>query len=788
MKLRFWPLIPLTLLILFSTAGLSPAWSKPLFKIGLIMADGPEAEYQKQIVREINILLDSRARVEYVKRRLGEGTEPARQVIDGLMADPSVDCVIGIDLQPSAHLIELKNYAKPTIAATILDRHLQGLALTPEGTSGIHNFNYVLSPFDIEKDLATFRTLYGYKHLAVLLSEGDDFMFHTLFSYFGRAVENVSPQAKLSIVEIDPDDIEGSLEQIPPTADAAYILPLFPGYSPEKEKALIDGVNGKKLPSFALAGEEHVRMGAMAAVAPARNVNAMIRRIAINVLEIMDGSDASILPVTVSPYADNFVVNVETLRKIDYHPAFKTLEKARLLNLNKLRQGPEISLKGVIFEALERNLDLLMEKADTQIQAETAGAAASALMPQVNLSSSITHVDENQVKIAGTVPARTTWTAKGTLSQTLFSDDILANTAIQKILLESQKYQEQAVLMDTVVSAAQAYITLLSARSSQAIQNNNLKVTRANLDLARNKAAVGSVDASEVNRWESEEATNQIQLNDAYRDVELARMSLNQLLDRPLSRNFSPLDIQPDSSIEMMVTDPEVYRLVGNFKQLEAFSNFLIQEADINLPELKQIAQAIKSRQRQLLNRERARYLPDLSFTGQLDHILSQHDAVRKTPSELDHPWSVALTATWPLYTGGLRRRELAQSRIELNRTRLQERHLRNQLHLSVRSRLEASAVSAREIDLAKRALASARRSFGIIQAGYAEGRNSVTDLVDAQNAMVSSERQAALSRYQFVIDFISLERAVGRFYFLESQGGKKIFLQRLRTYMGRGA
>ena len=755
------------------------------FKIALLI--GPEGEtiYHQQTISDINALLASRFKIEYRHVNVFPNQEKESfDIISGLMNDDSIDCILGVGLEQSELLVRQKIFKKPTIAATILDRKLQGIPITAEGTSGIPNFNYIQSPFDVERDLKVFKTLYDFKHLAVLVPEGQILMFSTLTSFIGKAVQAVSPQAKLSIIEIDPVNIDDSLSQITDKVDSVYIIPLFPEAKIENEKKMISRINQLRLPSFAMIGEQHVELGAMASIAPERNFNAMTRRIAINVLEIADGKDAGSLPVSVTPYADNFVINIETLRTIKYYPRFKVLADARQLNIDKLHQGPEANLRSVVFEALERNLDLKIEKADTQVQEVEAGISDSALLPQVNVSTSTTHVDKQRVETSGTVPARTTWSSTASLSQVVFSDDILANRAIQNLLLESQKYQEKSVLLNTVINAAQAYIDLLSAQAIQTIQNNNLEVTRKNLDIAKNKAAVGSVDASEVNRWESEKANNLILLNDAYRDLQLARMSLNQILDRPVKREYTPLDVSPVNGIELLVTDPEIYHLVGNFKQLKRFSQFLIQEADQNLPELKQIEQSLKSEERRLLNRKRATYLPDISISGSLNKIHSEYDAVSKTPSDLDHPWTVSLTATWPIYTGGSNRKKIAQSRIALKQIKMQEKDLRNRLHLSVHSNLETAAVSAREIELAELARDSAKKSFEIIQAGYAEGRNSVTDLIDAQNAMTTSERNASLAKYQFVIDFLVLERSIGRFHFLSAQNEKEEFLSRLRDYM----
>lgn len=782
------PYLISTLLIcvlMFSPIAL---YAGPSYRITFISSPTEEAslyELQRQITQEINALMKSRGKVSYQTRIIsGPSSKKALGEITGLMGDTSLDCLIGIGIETSDRLIRIRNYSRPVIAAGVLDHRLQGLPKTPGGTSGINNFNYIESHFDVEKDLRTFKSLFNYKHLVVLVLESDTVLVRILDDYLGHIMETISPGSVFSLVEIDPDNIAKGLPKIPAEADAVYLLPLFSEKRNEQMTAIIQALNQRGLPSFALTGEAYVRMGAMAAIAPDRNINVMARRIAINVLDILEGRDAGTLPVSISRYADNFVLNLETLKKIDYYPSWEAMADARMLNIEKLNQGPVLQLKSVIFEALERNLDYLTVQTDTRIQEEAAGIARSALLPQVTLSAGLTRVDENQVKTAMTAPAQTTLAGRAGFNQTVFSDDILANYAIQTILTQSQRHQEETVLMDTVLTAAQAYINLLLTKSAQTIQNDNLNLTRKNLDIAKNKAAVGAINAGEVSRWESEQAANQISLNDAFRDLQLARMALNQVLDRPVTRTFTLEDIEAQTGIELMITDPDVFRLLGNIKQMAKFSDFLIVEADRNLPELKQLQETIRSQERQVLNRERAFYLPDVALEGSMDKVIKEYEYLEKTPSELDHPWEIALSASWPLFAGGAKKKNLSQSRYQLRRLQLEERNLRNQLYLNVRSSLETAAVSAREIDLSQKGFDAALKSFDIIQAGYAEGRNSVTELVDAQNAKVSSERSLASAKYQFVLDFLAMERAMGRFYFLEPPEEKQAFLHRLKEYM----
>lgn len=763
------------------------AENKPDFKVALFVNPVGEDAYQKLVLHEISTLLGSRYNLLFeIEDFEAEDSDKSIAAISRSMDDNSIDCVIGLGLNASDVLARYGNYPKPVIAGAVLDQKLQGIAMTPEGTSGIDNFNYIQSPFDVEKDLVTFKQLVDFKHLAILYNARETYMFHNLYSYFGKAVEKIAPEAKLSIVEIYPDNIEESVAAISEDVDSVYLPPVFLGREDNQQRKLISKINRRKLPSFALLGEESVQMGAMASIAPDRNLNAMARRIAINLLNIGDGQNAGDLPVQVANYTDNFVINIGTIREIDYYPGWKALNKARLINLLGMeRDGRQLDLRTVIMEALERNLDLLIQQSDTAIQTEETGLAKAPLFPQFNLSSTVNLLDENRANDEPNSPARSTWSATGELTQIIFSDDILANFSIRKILLESQKYSEKTTLLDTVVTAAESYISLLFARSNQKIQNTNLSVTRKNLDIAKNKEAVGSVGASEVHRWESEQASNQISLNDAYRDLQLARMRLNQILDRTINQPIRATDIDTGrSSIELLITDPEVYTYLENFKKVNAFSDFLIKEADRNLPELKEVNTTIRSIEREIVNRERAYYLPDIQLQGTMDKILDEYDTVNETPSDLDHPWSVAATASWPLYTGGERSYDLAKSRIRLRQTKLQAKNLRNQLHLQVRSNLETAAVSAREIELAEVGLEAAVKNFDIIQAGYSEGRNTIADLIDAQNSKINSELAAAVAKYQFVLDFLLLERSIGRFHFLDSPEEKYQFLQRMRKYM----
>ena len=70
-------------------------------------------------------------------------------------------------------------------------------------------------------------------------------------------------------------------------------------------------------------------------------------------------------------------------------------------------------------------------------------------------------------------------------------------------------------------------------------------------------------------------------------------------------------------------------------------------------------------------------------------------------------------------------------------------------------------------------------KNFDISQNSYQQGALNVVSLIDAQNAALQSELNAQTARYQFMLDFMSIERAIGKFYFLLPDAERNAFLER---------
>ena len=60
----------------------------------------------------------------------------------------------------------------------------------------------------------------------------------------------------------------------------------------------------------------------------------------------------------------------------------------------------------------------------------------------------------------------------------------------------------------------------------------------------------------------------------------------------------------------------------------------------------------------------------------------------------------------------------------------------------------------------------------------------SILDLLDAQNAALVSSLAAANSIFDFLVDLMAVERAVGKFYFFRAREDREEFFNRVNIYL----
>ena len=187
-------------------------------------------------------------------------------------------------------------------------------------------------------------------------------------------------------------------------------------------------------------------------------------------------------------------------------------------------------------------------------------------------------------------------------------------------------------------------------------------------------------------------------------------------------------------------------------------------------------------------SQNRAFYLPTFGFSGAWDHTLKRWDATPPGPGaslpELKPTWNLGLGVQYTILQGGQKRINQQVTTLNILQIKDQQADVRNQLELRVRAALQQAAAAYFSVTQYQEASQASNENFKIVQDSYAQGLVSVTNLVDAQNAKVQTELGLVNATYQFILDFMEVERAIGFYYHLSTTGEQAAFFDRLTAYM----
>ncbi len=772
-------------------ACLALVWALPLahaqriVRVGVIL-DGPwyrNAAVLAQFKEEILTLTKGEFDVRFEARHTLTADWSVRGVdraIDRLMGEPSVDLVLAFGILAGNQVARRTSLGKPVIAPFVLDPKLQNLPAKGK-SSGLQNLAYVTIYPLVERDLTVFHQLIPFKRLTFLRPAP----LADVLPGLQPLLLQLGLRMKVTVDVLDFGATADSvLNRISAASDAVYLMPLLQMSEAEQRK-LIAGINEKKLPSFSLVGRNDVLMGAMAGLSPEAGntlLNRLARRVALLVQRVLLGED----PATFSTdfrRPERLVINLYTALAVGFRPTWELLGEAEVIRPERAEAATVWSLEGALREAVRVNLDLAARAKAVRADQQNVARARSGLLPQLDLSATAVQIDEDRAAASLGSQAEKTATGALTLRQLIYGDAAWANFSNSKRLLQIARLDEEQLRLDVILDTTEAYLNVLRTSALELIEENNLALSRANLRIAKSRQTVGSGGPSEVFRWESEVAINRQSVAQARSQRQLAMLALNRILHRPLDERFDTEEVSLDDPA-LLISDPRLLQFTSDPWAFEVFEDFMVQEGLARAPELASLEQAIAAQQRTLSATGRAFWAPTIALQGEYSTRFSESGAgsepapvLGSLPQADDDDWSVTLSLTLPLLTGGARTAENEQAFEELTRLQLQREATAERVEQRIRAALTNTRASFPSIRFAKDAAAAAAKSLELVQEAYSRGVADIAELLEAQNAALASDQAASNALFSFLIDFFNVQRAVGQFdFFLEGDARERYF------------
>ena len=772
------------LLVLLGTI-VSHAQDKTTYKVG-ILVDRTTTELSPLIEilkNEIKAVVGEDATIVFPNDALlvnNFNIEKARSNYNDLLRS-DIDIILAFGVLNNEIISPLTVHEKPTILFGAVNRDVQQLDLS-KTTSEIENFTYLIESESYEDDLKRFKELSDFKTLGIAI-DAQIAQILPLKRIFDEEIAELDAEYRLIPFE-SVDDIIANLEG----TDAFYMAGGF--FMTENEKTiLIQELLNRKLPSFTVNGPADVKLGFLATLQAEENLNQFFRRIALNIEAYVTGTPMSELPIYID-YNPRLTINYNTSDRIGFPIKYSLIGQTDFVGeFKNVLSEKEYDLLTVINQALAQNLSLQSNQKDVDLASQDVKSANSNYLPSLTASGTATYVDPDLAEISNGQNPEFSTGGNITLNQTVFSEAANANIAIQKKLQKAQQEDFNAAQLDLIFDAANSYFNVLILKANTQIQVRNVDLTKRNLQISEQNFEAGQSGKSDMLRFRSEMAQNTQAMVEAINQLEQGFLILNQVLNNPSNLEIDVTNVDLDEGIFEDYKYDELFGLLDNPTLREAFTNFLIQEAYTNAPELRSLGYNLEATERSIRLNGAGRFLPTIALQGQYNSVFSRSGA-GSTPNPnfgvglVDNSYNAGASISIPIINQNLNNINRQTALIQKDQLEINKDNLELNIAVNVRNGVLNLVNQMSNIQLSKISEETASEALELTQASYAEGAVNIVQLLDAQNNFLNAQLARTNAVYNFLINALQLERFMGSYFLLNSKEENDAFRQRFFEFL----
>ncbi len=786
-RVKASPIIPLLILpAIFLLTGISSTSAQQPVKYSsghvaiAVVYDGPaniNQGFQFYLAQEIKGLMAGQVTVDFLDTSQTTGNwsmENIRMINTRLLADTSVDLIIGMGILASHDLATRKSLPKPVISGIIINYGLQQIPYL-NGTSGIPNLSYIQLKPTLSNEFAELKKIVSFDNVAFVVSR--DFIDILNPDHHPLTTFETPDKVKINLIlgDTTADEI---LKVIPPEANAVYLDALFRLPHPEFIR-LLDSLTARKLPSFGF-DQSLVEDGALASVNP-RIIGRLSKRIALNIQQILLGQNASTLPVELLA-GKGFFLNLGTFTKLELKViSWDLFTEATIVDLQKHDTSLQyISLPDVLTIALDSNQDLVAKKLEVLAGSKDINIARSALLPYLDINAVGLLNDDQNYQSPQSIDAN------ASASQTIYSEPFWANLKIENSKQTAREEDLSSRKLDIGNQVAHAYLNILQNRNTLHLLINNLMISRSNLEVSHMKKETGSVGEDEVLRWEIEVSKSKKDVIAAFAAILQVSYQLLQLVHVKELTAYDLEEFRLEKS-GLLVADSTFLKILDDPIRMNKLGNFLVQEGNENSPTIRQYEFLIEAQKRYYKSARISRFIPTTSAFGNYTNRLYQ------APTEIQggipisyapYAWSVGAKVEIPIFTGLKNNAIMQKARLSLAQLKCEQLSYAEKLEFSIRSNLSALMSAYYDYKQMTIAEAAASKNIEIVNNGYLLGNKNLLDVLDAQQESLNSSLSVNIAYYGFLKNYFDLQQSLGRFDYSMSGQEKDDFMRRMEAFM----
>jgi outer membrane protein len=697
----------------------------------------------------------------------------AERVVRAALADPDVDIVLvtGVMVSLAASQLEL---TKPVVSSWVMALDQHRVVDMKGDRSTKPNYSFMLVPNRYETDIRAFREMLPFDKALVVMGTA-------YTENFEGTEKDLAEFGKKLDMEFEVLPVSDNIAQSLAALDSAHKVALLwatPRLDEATRRALILQLNDRGIATFSLLGHHDVALGALASRVPDLDQQS-VRRVAINLNEVIRGASTSDLPVLLT-IDTTLLINGRTAAAIGYAPDFLTQSFARILHPEAISAlETPIDLTEAMRLAEQGNAGLSISTQETITAQKDKDVARSPLLPNLRFQPRYNAIDAGATGLGGAIPNQQI-TLGGSLEQMIYDDRRISDFRSTGRLAESQAARTEADRLDVYQDASDAFLRLVLTRIFYEIQVENLRLTETNRELAQVRLEVGYSGRDELYRWEAEVAKRRSELLETQALVQIRQIELNQVFGMDQATRWNTEEIEVDSDVFPFV-DGQLDYAVRDRTTFEKFRDAMVNYALVNAPELESIYKGMEAQEIQLNQRKRRWFLPAFLLSANYDYRAWQDPEIVDLERGIPR---ISIAADYPIFDGTRRSSEIGQASSELLRLGHEQSQVHQNVERRARSAIQQMQNTFPTIRLGEIQAENALKNFLLVQDKYSQGLVNITDLLSAQNeSFIASQAQAATT-YTFLLDMVGFQRAISWFEDVKTPEEQAEFLRTIETMM----
>ena len=303
--------------------------------------------------------------------------------------------------------------------------------------------------------------------------------------------------------------------------------------------------------------------------------------------------------------------------------------------------------------------------------------------------------------------------------------------------------QARSSRIDMIEQVSKSFYQVLLAKDSYDVYKRVYDNAVENHKIVEKRYSQGQVSEYDFIRSQVSVANAEPNVFNAENSIVLALWQLKALLG---------VDLNADVDCAGRLADYES-ALNAQIEMGDLRNNSTMQQLDI---QERMLEQALKAK--------RAANIPSLALS--VNYNFTAMDNTYNFSQYRWTPYSVALlNLSIPIFSGGKRRAEINQAKLDLANVELQRENVERQLQTALMSYYSNMQTNVKQYHAASQTISQAKRGYDIAVIRYEVGGGTLVDIDNSQLAYTQAELTRSAAIYDYLVNLASMDKIIGNTY-----------------------